>query len=142
MNDWLSIISLVVAIGAVAFAFVTRRQPVTAANVVAAVESVQPLAIEVDKAATIVVQSYEQARRKNKLENTPGLNEVMNRVRSWLPKEVRLNVTNEQIIEAINSAILIASAATAQIAANKAVVADANPGATVDPSSYRLPLDR
>lgn len=124
MEQWISIVAIVIALGAIAFVFVQSGTPYTAVGIKESLERVQPLAMEVEKAATIVVQSYEQARRKGKLESTPGLNEVMNRVRGWLPKEVKLNVTNDQIVEAINSAILIASAATAQINANKVIAKD------------------
>lgn len=128
MSEWISIAAIIIAIAAVGYSFYSKQTVVSGSNLSAAITAIPSLATEVDKAATIVVQSYEQARRKGQLENTPELNEVMNRVRGWLPEEIQDAVTNDQVVEAINSAILIASAMTNQINANKATVADSESG--------------
>lgn len=122
--EWISIAALVVAIIAIAYVFLSRQTPVTAANVTNAINAVPSLAAEVEKAATIVVQGIEQARREGKLDNVPAYGQLLNQVRSWLP--VNIKPTNEQILSAINSAILLASLATNQINAAKATVADAD----------------
>lgn len=120
MEQWFGLIALVISAVVVVFLFVTRKTPFTAAHVTTAVNSVQPLAAEVEKAATIVVQAIEQARRKGQLDKLPEYGELLNRVRGWLP--VNVEPTNDQILDAINSAILVASALTNQINANKATV--------------------
>lgn len=123
MEQWFGLIALVISVVVTVYLFVSRKTPVTATNVTTAVESVQPLADQVDKAATIVVQAIEQARRKGKLDKMPEYGELLNRVRGWLP--VNVEPTNDQVIDAINSAILVASALTNQINANKATVQEA-----------------
>lgn len=124
--EWISTIAIVLAIAAIAYSFVTRKTPLTAANVTTAINAVPSLAAEVNSAATLVVQSYEQARRKGKLVSDPPLNKVMNQVRGWLPKWAKVEASNEQIVEAINSAILMASLVTNQINAAKTVVQEAD----------------
>lgn len=123
MSDTIGIVAIVLAIAAIVYTFWQSKRPVTAANVLTAVQAVPSLATEVNAAAAIVVQSYEQARRKGQLESTPDLNEVMNKVRGWLPQWAKVDITNTQIIDAINSAILMASAVSAQIKADKVVAA-------------------
>lgn len=123
MEQWFGLIALVISVVVTVYLFVSRKTPVTATNVTTAVESVQPLADQVDKAATIVVQAIEQARRKGKLDKMPEYGELLNRVRGWLP--VNVEPTNDQVIDAINSAILVASALTNQINAAKATVQEA-----------------
>lgn len=123
----ISIIAIVIAIGAVAYGFYASKRPITATTVATAIEALPSVVTEVEKAAGIVVNAYEQARRKGKLESDPSLNEVMNKVRGWLPDWAKTAVTNEQIIDAINSGILLASATTNQINANKRVAATIPP---------------
>lgn len=125
MSEWFGIAALIIAIVAVGYVFISRQTPLTAANVTTAVNAVPSLATEVEKAATVVIQSYEQARRKGKLVNDPPLNKVMNQVRDWLPDWAKVEASNDQIVEAINSAILMASLVTSQIAAAKETVAEA-----------------
>lgn len=141
MNEWLPLVSLLVAIGAVAFAFVTRKHPVTAYNLQTAVASVQPIASELAAVATTVVQGIEQIKREpgSQLTNDQAYHDALNAVRRWvsaLDPNLQVSITNDQIVMAINSAVLVASSLTHAIAQSKAVVADANPGATVDPSRY------
>lgn len=121
--EWIGIAALVAAIVFAISAFFYSRQALTAANVTALINGVPAVATEVDKAATIVVNAYEQARRKGKLEYTPDLATVTKRVRSWLPEWVTDAVTDEQIVDAINSAILLASEKTNAINAAKATIA-------------------
>lgn len=123
MEQWFGLIALVISAVVAVYLFVSRKTPVTATNVTTAVESVQPLADQVERAATIVVQAIEQARRKGKLDKMPEYSELLNRVRGWLP--VNVEPTNDQVIDAINSAILVASALTNQINAAKATVQEA-----------------
>lgn len=122
--EWISVAALIIAIIVGGYVFLSRQTPVTAANVTNAINAVPSLAVEVEKAATIVVQGIEQARRAGKLDNVPAYGELLNQVRSWLP--VNIKPTNEQILSAINSAILLASLATNQINAAKATVADSD----------------
>lgn len=124
--DWLSIAALVVSLIVGLYLFVSRQTPLTAANVTTAINAVPSLATEVEKAATVVIQSYEQARRKGKLVNDPPLNKVMNQVRDWLPDWAKVKASNDQIVEAINSAILMASLVTNQINAAKTVVQESD----------------
>lgn len=143
MNEWLPIVSLIVAIGVAVFVFVTRGEPVTSYNLQTAVDSVRPIASELASVATTVVQGIEQVKREpgSQLTNEQAYHDALNAVRGWLSAidpDYKLSITNEQIIMAINSAILVASSLTHAIAESKAVVADANPGATVDPSNIRL----
>lgn len=125
MQEWFGIAALVIALIVAAYTFIATKTPVTAANVTTAINAVPSLATEVEKAATIVVQGIEQVRREGKLDNLPSYGELLNQVRGWLP--VNIKPTNEQILAAINSAILIASLATNQINAAKAVVQEADP---------------
>lgn len=139
--EWIGIAALVIAIIAIVYAFIVSNKPLTAANVTTAINAVPSLATEVEKATTIVVNAYEQARRKNKLVIDPPLNEVMNKVRGWLPKWAKVEATNDQIIEAINSAILMASLVTNQINAAKMTVAEAKVvvAAATPPIPGRIP---
>lgn len=122
--EWINVIAIVLSIIAIAYVFISRQTPLTPANVTNAINAVPSLTAEVEKAATIVVQGIEQARREGKLDNVPAYGELLNQVRGWLP--VNVKPTNEQILSAINSAILLASLATNQINAAKATVADVN----------------
>lgn len=143
MSEWLSIAALIISVVVGIYFFVNRKTPLTAANVTTAVNAVPSLATEVEKAATVVIQSYEQARRKGKLVNDPPLNRVMNQVRDWLPDWAKVAASNDQIVEAINSAILMASLVTNQINAAKATVQESDaPPETPASRSSDLGLSR
>ncbi len=115
---WVPIIALVLAIIAVVAVFMGRREEPTPVNIGSALDKIRPLASELETVAMTIVQANEQRKREGKLTNSEAYESALNYVRGWFP--VSVGITNDQIIAAINSAILIASAATAQIEASKA----------------------
>lgn len=138
MSEWLPIISLVVAILAVIFAFVRGGTVVTPQSVLTAVDSVRPLASELAAVATIVVQANEQRKRNGQLTNEQAYHDALNAVRGWvsgIDPRFKVSITNDQIIMAINSAVLVASSLTHAIEESKAVVAEAAP-------TYTMPVER
>lgn len=121
--DWISIAALTIAIAVAIYLFVSRQTPPTAANLTTAINAVPSLATELETVATTIVQANEQRKREGKLTNEQAYSDALNYVRGWFP--VKVGITNEQIVAAINSAILIASVATAQIEQSKEIVQDA-----------------
>lgn len=122
-TDLLSILALIAAIGAIAYAFWQSKKPVTAANVLTAVQSVPSLATELSTVATMFVQANEQRKKEGNITNQQAYQDALNKVRGWFPVEIGLS--NDQIIGAVQSAILVASAMTAQTKADKVVAATA-----------------
>lgn len=123
MEQWISIAALVVAVVVGIFVFVQRDTPFTATAVGEAIQRVQPTAIELETVANIIVGANEQRKREGELTNEQAYHDALNTMRGWWGRDVPF--TNDQILRAINSAILIASAATAQINMSKSVVDDA-----------------
>lgn len=125
MNDWLSIAALAVSIAVGIFLFVSRKQPVTPANIANAINAVPSLATELNAVATMFVQANEQRKKEGNITNEQAYQDALNKVRGWFPVEIGLS--NDQIIGAVQSAILVASAVTAQTKADKAVAATQPP---------------
>lgn len=125
-QNWISILALVIAIIAVGFGLTRGKLPLTVEGVNTAIKVVPGIASEINAAANVVVLGIEQIRREGNLSNEDAYNMALNQMRDWVrlvvPGEIK--ITNEQIISAINSAILVASALTHQIEESKTVVAE------------------
>lgn len=122
----ISLISLGVAIVAVIYAVVASKRPLTVKGVSDAVNMVPRIATEISAAATTVVQGIEQVKREGELTNEQAYDMALDQMREWvkLVVPVEIKIGNDQIISAINSAILVASALTNQIIESKKVVAE------------------
>lgn len=127
-NDvWMTILILIVA-GIAGYSLYRSYQSgktIDVSNVVGTLETSVPLAKEIIDVAQTAVNSIEQLRRQpgSTITNSEAFARATNTVRKWFPSTEE--VTDEQIITAVNSAILVASTFTHQIRADKAVVAEA-----------------
>lgn len=141
----ISMISLAVAIVAVVYAFVVGRQKVTVKNVSAAVDVVPRIASEIAAVATTVVQGIEQVKREGNISNEQAYSLALDQMRDWIkvivPTDIK--ISNEQIISAVKSAILVASALTHQIEAAKEIAEEPpKPNALPAITPYPLPNPR
>lgn len=129
----LILITLVVSVYAL-YKASQSGQAVNLGSVVSTIEGSVPLAKEIIDVAQTAVNSIEQMRRQpgNTMSNNEAFSRATATVRKWFPATE--DVSDEQIITAINSAVLVASTMTNQIQAAKAVVIDAevNKGILVD----------
>jgi len=116
------LILVVVAVGGYSLYLQYRQgKAITLPSVVATLEGAVPLSEELLKVATIAVQSAEQLKREGKIDsNDVAFNYALDFVKDWFPNAH--DVSNEKIIAAINSAVLVASYLSNQIEASKSEV--------------------
>lgn len=133
MNDYIVVGSSIFAVLIVLLLFLSqhRKGRIEIGDVSEALMSISPLAGELQSIATVVVQANEQRIREGRLTKEAAYSDAIDKVRAWLPVEI--DATDDMIIDAINSAILVASALTNQIAWGKQIVgALKENGSTVD----------
>lgn len=85
---------------------------ITLSNVAETLHEVQPTVADVKEVVQIAVDSAEQLKREGKITNEQAFNHALDLAKKWIPKEWQ--VDNEDIINAINAAVLVASALSKQ----------------------------
>jgi hypothetical protein len=106
------VISLVVA-GFSLWKSYQANNVVTLTGVVDEIKSAEPIAKQILEVVQIGVNAAEQLKREGKLAtNDDALNYALDYAKQWLPKE--WNLSNHDIIEAINAAVLVSSALACQ----------------------------
>lgn len=85
----------------------------TPSTLVEAVQEARPIAIELKEIAQVAVSSVEQLRREGKIQdNDAAFNRALDLTKKWIPDE--WEISNEDIVAAINAAVLVASALSRQ----------------------------
>lgn len=119
-NDWIVIfvagVALVVAIYSV-YAASQHGTPVTLAGSVEALKEAVPVAVQAKEIVQIAVNSAEQLKREGSLKtNDQAFNHALDLAKKWIPPEWQ--VSNEDIINFINAAVLVSSALARQAGAS------------------------
>lgn len=105
-------VSLVIAGFALYRSFQAGNQ-ITLSGAVEEIKSSVPVALELKEIAELAVGSVEQLRREGKIQdNDVAFNRALDLVKKWIPAE--MHVDNEDILAAINAAVLVASALSRQ----------------------------
>lgn len=121
LRDYIDLFSLIVFVGLVVWPIVVLRRSgkaITSADIANAIEAAKPVTQRLRLVAEDVVFGIEQIRREGQLtNNVEAFDHAFAEIRALLPAE--LDVSDEQIINAINRAVLLASSHTAQIDAAK-----------------------
>lgn len=114
LQTYLIIITVVVAIVAIVRSYmVTHTVDLTPSTLVETIKEAQPVAKELMEVAQIAVNATEQLKREGKIaSNDQAFNHALDLVKKWIPDQ--WEVDNEDIIAAINSAVLVASALSKQ----------------------------
>lgn len=123
--DYLAIGAFVVAVLALGYSFYQSKRPVNVENLTELVQATPATAAELQAVAEIFVYGNEQRIREGKLTKSEAYDNALNSIRRWASNlNVEVPFSNDQILGAVNMAILGASAITAQINQSKAIVAD------------------
>jgi hypothetical protein len=86
---------------------------ITLSAVAEQIKEAQPVVLQLREVVEIAVQAAEQLKREGSIQsNDEALNHALNLVKQWIPDE--WEVSNRDIIESINSAVLVASALSRQ----------------------------
>lgn len=116
MNDYLQIFVVVVALAMAGYAIYTttqKGQAVTLTGAVEAVKEAMPVALQAKEIVQIAVNATEQLKREGQIKtNDEAFNHALNLAKQWIPDEYE--VSNEDIINFINSAVLVSSALARQ----------------------------
>jgi hypothetical protein len=113
-SETTAIVVSVIAIVIAAVTFFRRGEPVTIQGVTDSLEDAIPLASQLAQVAEIAVQSAEQLKRTGQIQsNDEAFNYALSFVKKWIPATE--GIDNEDIIAAINSAVLVASYMADQI---------------------------
>lgn len=108
------VILILLVVGLVGYDLFRRSQAgetvlVTPPSLLEAVERYRPIAVELMEVAQVAVNATEQLKREGKIQsNDVAFNHAIDLVKKWIPDE--WEVDNEDVIAAINSAVLVASA--------------------------------
>lgn len=136
IDNWIVmtvVLTLVISLVSGYMAYRSTRK-VTVEGVLETVKESVPIAQELATVAKIAVESAEQMKRDGTLRtNDAALNYAIDYVQKWFPATE--TITNEQIIGAINAAVLTASAISAQITAAKQSVAPPQPILVLPPGT-------
>lgn len=112
--DTITLIVAVVALAAAGFAIYKLGRVPTVAELTPIVEQAIPIGQDFAEVAQIVVNEAEQLKRTGRIEsNDAAFNYALNKAKAYFPALTPLD--NEKLISAINGAVLVASALTAQI---------------------------
>lgn len=86
-------------------------------TLVGSIETARPVAVELMEIAQVATNSIEQLRREGKIENNDvALNRAIDLIKKWVPDE--WEVSNSDIIAAINAGVLVSSALARQAGAS------------------------
>lgn len=114
--DQLNVILILITMGVAAFALYkaySRGEGVTLSSAIEEIKEARPVALELMEIAQIAVNATEQLKREGKIEeNDVAFSHALDLVKKWLPNSFR--VDNEDIIAAINAAVLVASGLSKQ----------------------------
>lgn len=127
-ETWNIILILLVLVVA-GFAFYQahkRGETFTVSGISETLEASIPLASELVDVAQMAVNEAELLKKNGKITNTEAFNRALDIIKSWSPALAELE--NAKVITAINSAVLVASALSHQIKADKAVSSGAVDG--------------
>lgn len=115
-QDQVEIILILLTMGVAGFALYKnyqRGETVTLASSVEAIKEARPIAIDVGEIVQLAVNGVEQLRREGKItDNNVAFREAYTRSRKWIPDE--WEVSEEDLIAAINGAVLVASSLSEQ----------------------------
>lgn len=121
-ETWNAILFVLVIVlaGFTTYMLYRKGGAVTPSAVLSAIEMVQPVALELQAAAQMVVNDIEQIRRdpNSGIPNDVAFERAFNNLHRWYP-DLMQGVTKEQAIAAINGAILVASQISNSIRAAK-----------------------
>lgn len=102
-----------------------RGEEITPTTLVEATTTARPVAAELMEVVQIAVNSVEQLKREGKIRsNDVAFNHALDLAKKWIPDE--WEVDNEDLINAINAAVLVASTLSEQ--AGKSSEDAAQPG--------------
>lgn len=91
-----------------------RGETITLTGAVEEIKEARPVAVELMEVVQIAVNSVEQLRREGKIaDNDVAFRRALDISKKWIPDEWEID--NEDLINAINAAVLVASA-TSQMA--------------------------
>lgn len=140
--EYVSIFAFGVAIGLVVYRFAINKTPLTLESATTAIESVEPVALQIEKVIQIGANAAEGYRKDGTFSTTEEMSSfVLNFVKEWVP--AARAIPNKKIISFIKSAALVSSALTNQIAAAKATVAETKVrmvvAAALPPTPGRIP---
>lgn len=114
--EQLQLILILVTMGVAAFALYQSYRAgakVTPSVVLEKLKEARPVAAQLMEIAQAAVNAVEQLRREGKIsDNDIAFNHALDLVKKWVPDEWEID--NEDIISAINAAILVASALSRQ----------------------------
>lgn len=141
MINWEVVLILVVAAlaGYAIYRTYLKGDVVTVSGIAGSLEAAVPIGKEVVDVAQTVVNAIEQERRQpgSPITDSEAFSRATSEVRGWL-NALGIDgaeVTDQQILTAVNSAILVASSLSHQIKADKATVGEAaQKGVVVDAS--------
>lgn len=111
--ETLNILLIVIVVVLAGFALFARQQrdpeaTITPSVVLEEIKMARPLAVELAEIVQIAVNSVEQLRREGKIQsNDVAFNRALDIAKKWIPDE--WEVDNEDLINTINSAVLVAS---------------------------------
>ncbi len=116
MNDYLLIFVVVVTLAVAGYAVYVasqRGETLTPLVVAEAIKGAQPIALQAKEIVQIAVNATEQLKREGKIQsNDEAFNHALDLAKQWIPKEWQ--VSNQDIISFINSAVLVSSALARQ----------------------------
>lgn len=116
-----------------------RGEEITIPGVAGMLEASIPLATELVDVAQMAVNEMELLKKNGRITNQEAFNRALNIIKGWSP--ALASIDNDKIITAINSAVLVASALTHQIRADKSLIEDQQPLDTTTISDVRLIRD-
>ena len=116
--NWIILIVAAVALVTAGYAVYKLGRIPTVTELVSSVEGGIPVGQDFAQVAEIAVNAAEQLKRQGKIAtNDEAFNHALNIAKKYLP--ALTPIENEKMIAAINAAVLVASALTAQIEAAK-----------------------
>lgn len=117
MDTNTAIVLLIVVFAAfAAFTVYRRTGTLTPQDIVKAVKDVQPTAVKVYEVVQIGVNTAEQLKREKKITNEEAFRYALDYAKTWIPASWQ--VSNDDIIAAINAAVLVSSALSKQAGAS------------------------
>lgn len=115
-QDQFQTILILATLAVAVFALIKRSHALEPITLNAAVEEIKeavPVVMEVKEIAQLAVNSVEQARREGLItDNNVAFREAYSRAKKWIPDE--WEVADEDLVAAINAAVLVASALSKQ----------------------------
>jgi len=112
LQIFVAVVTLAVA-GYAVYAATKKGETVTLSGVVENVKEAVPIALQAKEVVQIAVNTVEQLKRDGSIKtNDEAFNHALNLSKKWLPAEWQ--VSNEDIINFINAAVLTSSALAKQ----------------------------